>query len=225
MPRKYAKKRAPLKRKYRRRGKKAVINRSMVTLGRGFPKMIKATHTYVDNVTFSGVSGVSGNYLFSCNGMYDPNITGTGHQPMYFDQFTPLYDHYCVIGSKIDVKILSGTTSTVPYCAGIYINDDTSVLTNFTQQNEQPTAHYVFVPFAQNNQIRLTNSWSAKKYFSQNPLANDELQGTIAANPVEQSYFDVYVSALDGSSSVSVFCEVTVTYIAIWKELKEVAQS
>ena len=35
------------------------------------------------------------------NSLFDPDFTGTGHQPYYFDQFATIYQRYTVIGSKL----------------------------------------------------------------------------------------------------------------------------
>ena len=81
--------------------KKLQVYRPMRSFNQvGFPKTLKFIHKYCDNVSVSGSAGIPFKYQFSCNGLYDPNITGTGHQPMYFDQVTPIYNQYRVIGAK-----------------------------------------------------------------------------------------------------------------------------
>ena len=47
-------------------------------------------------------------FNFACNDAGDPNHTGTGHQPMGFDQLCPgKYDHFTVIGSTCTVRYLT----------------------------------------------------------------------------------------------------------------------
>lgn len=36
-------------------------------------------------------------HLFRANGIFDPDVTGTGHQPLYRDQVADLYTNYTVI--------------------------------------------------------------------------------------------------------------------------------
>ena len=38
------------------------------------------------------------------NSLFDPDQTGTGHQPYYFDQFAALYNRYTVLGSKLTAE-------------------------------------------------------------------------------------------------------------------------
>lgn len=44
--------------------------------------------------------------------MFDPDITGVGHQPLGFDQWSAFYNKYTVYGSKCQITILNATGST-----------------------------------------------------------------------------------------------------------------
>ena len=74
------------------------------------PKQLYNRLKYAETINVPIGVGGTGNYLYSCNGMYDPNITGTGHQPMYFDQFTAMYDHYTVLKSMMKATVVANTT-------------------------------------------------------------------------------------------------------------------
>jgi len=210
----------------KRYGRKKTTTRApTATIGRqinhGFPRMIKFTHRYVDVLVVASTSGVPNSYKFSCNGMFDPNISGTGRQPMAFDNMTAVYDHYCVIGSKIKFKVSPTSDLNPASFAGIYINDDTS---------NSPASSAAYVAVADKyivwapggvNTYTLTSKWSANKMFGKSVLANTDLQGTATANPAEQSYFTLFVGALDELSNTSFSAIVDIEYIAIWKEPKD----
>lgn len=211
----------------RARGKWAIRDSgTKLGLSIGFPKTLKFKHKYVEQFLLTDASTIQ-NYQFSCNGMYDPNITGTGHQPMYFDQLGALYDHYTVIGSKIKYRVVpSGTAIQNPYKIITWINDDTTSTGDATSFSENKFAKTRLCTGGVNpSQIILTNKWSAKKFFGGSVMANDELKGTTSANPAEQSYFQISFRTLDGTSTVSVYVLVEIEYVAIWKELKELASS
>ncbi len=60
---------------------------------------------YVESgIKLNASTGQSQFYLMSGNSLYDPNQSGSGHQPYYFDQLTTFYEKYCVLWSKISVK-------------------------------------------------------------------------------------------------------------------------
>jgi len=61
-----------------------------------FPNTKTLNLRYVENFTLNpGVLGSSVN-VFSMNGLFDPNISGTGHQPMFFDNYMAIYGQYRV---------------------------------------------------------------------------------------------------------------------------------
>lgn len=217
--------------KYSKRSRKyksasSIIPRSLSTSGTGFPRQMKMTHTYRGSMTLACV-GATSNYYFSCNGMYDPDITGTGGQPLYFDTMTAIYDHYCVIGSKIKITCVPvGTTAVETIRIILNVDDDASGATTSMDAIQQQKGAVNGITGGLNpNKCILLNKWSAKQYFGGSVLANTELQGTSAANPTEQSYFRISYRAADGVSTPSFYLFYEINYVAVWKELKDVIAS
>lgn len=187
---------------------------AMVRLGpRGFPRRMEVVHNYKEIITITS-TGYTG-YAFSTNGMYDPNISGTGHQPMLFDQMTTLYDHYHVMSSEL--KATFWTTQSANLV--LYIDDDTSAATSLIQAMESSGS--VSALQLQNNArpVVLRKRWDAKKYFGGDILDNTQLQGTSGANPTEQSNFVIGVAPYDGATSTNAYVTVEIVYRAIWTEL------
>jgi len=207
-----------------RKKKSNVKNRRIVSSGLGFPKKMLMTHKYVSTIPLSSPVGALINYNFTANGMYDPDLTGGGHQPMYFDQMSALYNHYVVIGSKIRVTVPSSDND---YMIGVYNNDDTAlVVSSWTALNEQSLATSKMVPTKATYPTIVQNKWSAKKYFGGSIMSNTDLQGTPTSNPTEATIYNVFMQSVSQVSTVSAFyAKVEIEYIAIWKELKDVSQS
>ena len=93
----------------------------------GFPKSKKVRLRYVQTFSLDAPgSGIATRY-FRANGMFDPDASVGGHQPLYFDQYMAGYDHYTVIGSKIKVTPSNASTADiVPVYYGVIIDDDSS---------------------------------------------------------------------------------------------------
>ena len=69
-----------------------------------FPvRVTKKLPYYEPSFSLTGTAGVISQYVFSANGVYDPNITSTGHQPLGFDTMMLYYEQYTVIESRITV--------------------------------------------------------------------------------------------------------------------------
>jgi len=189
----------------------------------GFPRTLTMRHRYYDVNLLTSTGGAIAHYQFSANGLYDPNITGTGHQPMYFDTLTGIYDHYTVVGSKIHVVAI-GQTASVAGTLTLWINDDTTTSATLFSLPEQTSASTSLVmPISSGVKTNLKNAWSAKKTFGGSVLGNDDLQGTGSANPAEQSYFQLSYASADGTSTSTCLFQVFIEYIAVWDELKDIA--
>ena len=98
------------KKVYFKKGKLRIKNkkrrRKALPLG-GFPDRHVARLKYCDFVTLNATASGSAVPLihhFRANSLYDPDQSSSGHQPRGFDELAAIYDHYCVIGSKIKVS-------------------------------------------------------------------------------------------------------------------------
>ena len=77
------------------------------------------------------------------NSLFDPNRTGTGHQPYGFDQLSTFYNRYYVTGSKMTVTFScqtkdNDTTVTGPILIGVTGRAETT----FATQNADNWAEY-----------------------------------------------------------------------------------
>jgi len=191
----------------------------------GFPKQLRLKHRYVESIVLTTGTGLLGTYQFSVNGLYDPNITGTGHQPMYFDQLAAIYNHYTVVKSKISVKCTSGVSGV--QLIGCYIEDDTTITPTSAQAAaEQSSAvSRILSPAGVEGALQFSKAWNAVQAFGPNPLANDNLQGTSGANPTEQQYFTVFTQDVAAASIVTVAFTAVIEYETIWDELKNLNSS
>lgn len=212
----------------RARPRKTFGNKKMLVLGRGFPKKMMVTHRYCDQITLTSTAGVMATYQWKCNGMYDPNATGGGHQPLLFDQLTPLYNHYQVVGSKMKIRIVPHTSNTVTSNFACFVNDDTAFENtgiDGTAEQVGATATLIGTVAGGNRPITKTLFWSSKKYFGTKELENSRLQGTSSTDPTELSFYSLCLQAFDQTNSCQLQIFVEIDYTAIWTELKDVDQS
>lgn len=191
----------------------------------GFPKQLKIKHRYVESFVLSTSAGLLGTYQFSCNGLYDPNITGTGHQPMYFDQLAAIYNHYTVLKSTCKVRVTNGVSSV--QLIGCYIEDDTSITSANAQAcNEQSSAvTRILSPAGVEGALNFSKSWDSVQAFGPGTLANDNLQGTSSSNPTEQQYFTLFIQDVAATNIVNAAFTVVIEYETLWDELRNLNSS
>jgi len=225
--RRKATKRKSRKIRPRSRAVKPWVNRNMVNLGQGFPKQVTVTHKYTDIITLVSTGGAIAQYLWSCNGLYDPDVTSTGHQPLLFDQFSALYDHYTVLGSRITLKCMpASSASTVPMTVLLMLNDDTSLIsTNPIVNAEQVGSTIKFLQMDAGNSLTLTKNFSLNKTYGKDSKLQGKLIGTATANPAEQTYFQLLTQTTDVFTTQSIIIYFQIEYITLWNELKDIAQS
>jgi len=214
-----------MSRKFKSR-RRNVVQRTVGSLGKGFPSRLTFTHTYADNFSISSTLGALNTQVYRLNGMYDPDFTSTGHQPMFFDQLTPLYEHYTVIASKITMWLTPATSTTVPCQMALFQNSASGAsFSSISQVSEQYRAVTRQSTMGSTTPLKLTLGFSAKKTFGGSVLGNDQLQGTSVADPTEISYAHFVIKSNDGSTTATFYVRVKIDYIAVWDERKVTAQS
>lgn len=194
--------------------------RTNEVIERGFPGFkalrYRCKLNYYENVDLNSGAASAGTYVFSANGLYDPNITSTGHQPMPFDQLMLSFDHYCVVGAKMTVTVRNQNT-TYPADVAISLNGSSTAITDYTRlvENGLLVRERLNVVSTANSQGTLVMPINVGKFSScPSLLSNPDMAGSIAANPVEQSYF--HLSCWNGYDATVVNCiwEVFIEYDA-----------
>lgn len=204
---------------------RALANKNIVQMGTGFPKQMIMSHKYCEDVSFASTLGGIGKYKFCCNGIFDPNLTGSGHQPFGTDQNYLLYNHSFVLSSKIKFTILP-QVGAASFAYGIMIDDDTTnTFTVYDQIAEQSLSKVRYCPANNSSPRTLTMNWNAKKIFGGDILDNTSLKGTSTANPSEQSIYTIFIQSADGITTVTTQLMVEIIYTVQWLELKDLAQS
>lgn len=218
MPKRYGKKRG--RRSRRRTNRKMVIRKSPMPLR--FPTKLR----YVENFTMDGAaSGLADAYVFNAGGLYDPNITGVGHQPRGWDQLIAMYDHAVVIGSKITLTITHNSSGAVNEICGVALRDGSTVDTDPNDYLEGGTVRSGHITADKPTKM-FTLGYSPKKFLGRSkPMADSTLKNSVSANPTESAFFHCFTAGLGGTNPAAVDCTAVIDYLCVFIEPKDVAQS
>jgi hypothetical protein len=220
----------PYKRKYNKRSKRRRRSKNYTTgqLKNVISDRQLVKMRYCDTVTINpGIGGTPATHIFSANGIYDPDITAIGHQPIGFDQWMNFYDHYTVVGAKINVNFTNHNTGD-SYVCGVHLDDDVTVIGNANSLREQKSNYTYLNRAGESSSMRqLSQKCSVKKYLGKSNLVDsDECKGTTSANPAEQVYFHVWCAPLDGTSDEGdLRCNVQIDYLVLLTEPKNLSES
>jgi len=164
------------------------------------------TLRYSDNINLAypgGVGGIVGN-IFRMNSAFDPDFTGTGHQPLYFDQFAAVYGQYTVLSAKLTVTFASTSHDTDavpkgPYAIGITGNNsgtfasttsglqeaEKSVYTLLARDDAGPAIKTLTLDYVPQRDIGL-------------PPTDDTIGASISSNPLKPFWAYVWFGDVGG---------------------------
>lgn len=176
-------------------------------------------------LNFTATTATVGTYVFTANGLFDPNITGGSLSPAGFAQLIGSYEHYVVTHST--ATIIFTNNSTTPTMVGLALNADVTETTDINNMLELPYEQLVQLEPAGMYGSSKTLSLSANlsKYFGENVAKTTSLyRGDAASNPTEQAYFHCMAFGLKGGSA-DVFMTVKIEYTAWFTEPRELSPS
>jgi len=185
-------------------------------------------------VVLAPTIGVAASYVFSANGMYDPNVTSTGHQPIAFDQLMLWYNQVTVLRSHIHVTFNSNSAE--PTRIALFLSPDGSAITDPIKIMENGLLRSTYVSSASTTAAtgdgkhrfaELSLDCDIPIYFGKSRegiLADHLMSTTVAGNPSEQVYFVIAAWGTSGAATSVVF-DVTISYDALYWEPKKLATS
>lgn len=182
----------------------------------------RTTITYVANfISITSGAGTLGGYVFSANGCFDPDITGTGGQPMGFDQMMIYYNHYAVLNSRCRV-CYKATTAANP-AVGLAVSGSSTPLTSVEQLLEAGKVSWKWLmgTGVNGNSTCLSARVSTALFQGVKNVQDDpDLRGDSASNPAEQSYYLLYVWNPIDSTVASASVSVRIEYDVLFTEAR-----
>lgn len=176
---------------------------------------------YAETIALNpGIGGALGVYVYTTNGLYDPNTTGIGHQPTGFDQLMALYNEYVVIGSTIKVSFTNSDEAN-PVICGISMLDFATTDTDWKRyvENGNTTWTGLSRSLGGKDVAILKHQADMKKFSTQSIFSEDSFSGTSTANPVDTHYYHVWAGATDNATDVGVvYFNVEITYDAYFRD-------
>jgi len=172
---------------------------------------MRVSMCYSDTVALDPAIGAAANYVFSCNGMYDPDITGTGNQPRGFDQLMAMYDHYIVKSGRIKVDFHPNGS---PMQVGIILRDSTSV--DVTRGPSEEARFSVHKPLGTSVPVTVTQEFNISDWYPYGiPLTDLKGHASSGGNPAEQIYYHVRTYCVNGAADPNpVYGRVLIEYDA-----------
>ncbi|WP_445779495.1 hypothetical protein [Shewanella sp.] len=204
--------------------------KDIVNLGTTIPDTTVVRLKYCDDLTITVPnSPVGTNYLFRCNSIFDPDFTGTGHQPLGHDQWSQFYERYVVTKATLTATFKS-TYGEVnqPTNVGVCLIANTSAAItsadNFAENN-RTTYGYVCRDLGM---TRITKVFKPNDFFGNENIIDDDEKGALfGANPIDGAYWQLKMWHPSQGFPVAapLFVNVAITYECVLRERKELVGS
>ena len=176
----------------------------------GFPQRMLVTLPYVTmNRANPGVISQI-DQTFNLNSAYDPDYSGTGHQPRGFDEWAAIYGRYRVL--KVQAYVLLRQRASHGIIGRIILSNSNGTMQTTANLGEFANATYMGVTSSDAPPLRKRLTiWPHKVLGMTYAVykANEDVAAVVSSNPSEMAYMHVVASQVDGTTVADVEFEVT----------------
>lgn len=214
----------------RPRGYPTLINRSLQPIAQRTIVKMK----YAEAVTPQMTTGLSSAvYRFNLNSIFDPNRTGTGHQPYGHDTFSTMYNRYRVIGVKWNIQCVAPSGTDLPLqVAALPANEEQgSSGDSASSIRELPRARYITQGYA-GAPVRSLKGYTSLPSLTGRTkaqyMADDRYQAQVGSSPQELAILNIIVSFMNEfavGSTIYPPLNIEMTYVVEFFDPKVLAQS
>jgi hypothetical protein len=179
----------------------------------------------------AGIGGITYNQ-YRCASIFDPDLTGIGHQPLGRDQWAEQYNDYAVLASTMSATFsatnTSGATETGLSTVGITtIPTNTTLGANVDSIIEQPsTVWRTCGPSYAQSSVTVSSSYTPKDFFGVgDPRRDSSLAANMGSNPVKEPTYNVFVGTGGLVDPAPVRVRIVIVYKVVLYEPKKLLAS
>jgi hypothetical protein len=194
-----------------------------------FPARVTKRLRYSDSFQLTSTSGAVASYVYRANDLYDPDVTGTGHQPMGFDQLCPgWYNHFCVTHAKMIVTFRNSSSAGGQCCLRVDGFSTPLTVINRIVEIGGAAMDTLGVLASANDTKQLSLMVDIAKLQGIRPAsaitADSSLRGDSATSPTEATYFHIQTWSTFAVTTV-VEVDIVLEQTAIFTEPRDMSQS
>lgn len=155
-----------------------------------------------------GIGGAGASYVFRLSSLFDPDFTGVGHQPLGFDQISPLFERYQVW--KVDFHVeFTNRDNGNPMRVGYRVSDQSTTSVDPLVNIENGNCEWALLGtsdgmgtkcFEGSVNVADVHGISYKQY-----MANDDYGAAVTTNPVEEAYMILFADGLGVDTGATAF--------------------
>ena len=201
----------------------------------GFPDKMKVRLRYSQIIRLNPTI-LADQHLFRCISVHDPDFTGTGHQPMYYDQWQAVYTKYTVMGAKCTMSWLPGVSTnnnSTPGIWGIYTStntqgvdvftDTTGILESNNSTNMRICGNLNTGLTNPSKQAKVVSKFSTRNFFgTRDPNDGNAYSAETNTNPNQEAYFCCYLADIGNNDPGVQSVYVEIDYIVEFRDRRPI---
>ena len=218
---------------------KAIAQAQVLTSGslllNVLPRSHRTTLRYAETFSLAtGAAGIIGSVqTMFLNSLYDPNSSGTGHQPYGFDQLVQFYQQYFVHSCRYQL-ICSTIGGTAEICVAMQIFPTAGGVTiagiSTDAATEKATVSTFVLGSSGNVRSRsVTGVVKMHQIFGLEPdqyrAQTDQYGAAVTTNPALGAYLEVGIGSYSGAASETAAIQIILDFDAEFWQPKTLAQS
>lgn len=183
----------------------------------GIPDRLRVWLKFADNTAWNNTGTIM--QVYRTNSVFDPNFTGAGGQPRYFDQWSAMYGTYCVLHCDVRHSIVN-TSTTIPFtvCTGFTDADPTGTsMANLSEFRYARVRGQVGIASSQPTRVYSMGISTHTLHGKANDvavLATDTLQSAVTTNPSDPGFYFLAIQSYDdGVSTATAYVRTEIWYL------------
>lgn len=194
--------------------------------GSGIAPIVRVKQKYFEQVVLGDGATSPYPYTFRLNSTYDPNETGTGHQPKGRDFYASMYNDYIVLGGRYIVRFMNIGDATAQH---VFTSVETAATVN-RHVNDNQTAIEAVGKYVKAGHCRgynqslgdnyyvISGKWSAEDFVQGGQSMDEMFTAGVGTNPSTPIRLHLNCAKITGAATAAsnmyaeVFLELDVVY-------------
>lgn len=188
----------------------------------GLPSSKVVQMRYCETFGLVSTVGALGSYEWSANDLYDPNITGGGHQPYGFDQWSVFYTKFTVLKSQMHAIVASNGA---PMIIGVTFARTAapSTITSAVSLIESGRGTGTLVSGSSAPVKTVRTNWDIK--ITDPEYDPGSFFCTSSASPTFRYHYSLFAQTTDGATTATALGYVTIDYDVLLEDPITLASS
>lgn len=188
----------------------------------GVPKSMRQRLKYADTYqdTTTGVSDT----VYSLNSLFDPDTTGTGHNPLGFNQIANLYTRYRCVSTTVEAEFVQDSTAD-PTVVALIPSTSSTAITVIETALEQPGCVWGMTGVTSASRTKLIiNDINIKNLFGFARPSIIDMSAVFTADPAQEAFLHVVTKDINGNAQ-QMNVAIVIEYDTIFNKPVKLVQS